>query len=215
MSKTENKNIYQRLRDIMLDVKAINKESKKINGQYTYVSHDSVAKALHDPMAKAGVVMIPTIAELSQDGNRTAAKVDISFVNVDNPQDQLTVTYWGYGIDGQDKGIGKAVSYAVKYCLLKTFCLETGDDVEKDNIEHKKQDARDEVMKKKITQEQWEQLENYLAENLDLRQRMLSHLKTKGIESLQDLPEALYPMYLKSAKEAYEEKLKENQEKTA
>jgi hypothetical protein len=35
---------------------------------------------------------------------------------------------FGYGIDDQDKGAGKAMSYAVKYALLKTLGLETGDD---------------------------------------------------------------------------------------
>lgn len=136
-NKNDRPNLYQRLRDVMLDVKAINKESKKVNGQYTFVSHDSVAKALHDPLAKHGVVMLPTVSELKQDGNRTTAKVDVTFVNIDNPEEKTTVTYWGYGIDNQDKGVGKAISYAVKYCLLKTFCLETGDDVEKDTQEYK------------------------------------------------------------------------------
>ena len=38
----------------------------------------------------------------------------------------------GYGIDPADKGIGKAISYSFKYALLKTFCLETGDDPDQD-----------------------------------------------------------------------------------
>lgn len=135
--KENTKNIYQRIRDIMCEVKGINKESKKVNNQYTFVSHDAVAKALHDPLTRHGVVMLPNVTELTQSGNRTCAKVEVKFVNVDNPEESVTVTYWGYGIDPQDKGVGKAISYAVKYCLLKTFCLETGDDVEKDSIDFK------------------------------------------------------------------------------
>jgi hypothetical protein len=34
----------------------------------------------------------------------------------------------GYGVDPQDKGPGKAISYGVKYALLKVLGLETGDD---------------------------------------------------------------------------------------
>lgn len=130
-------NIYQRLNQVMKQVKAIQKEDKKVNNQYTFVSHDAVAAALHDPMVEAGIMMVPTIAELTQDGNRTAAKVQVDFVNIDDSADRVTVTYWGYGVDPSDKGIGKAVSYAVKYALLKVFCLETGDDVEKHNLEYK------------------------------------------------------------------------------
>lgn len=148
--QNDQKNIYQRLRDVMLEVKGINKESKKVNNQYTFVSHDAVARALHDPLAKNGIMMVPTVTELRQEGNRTVAKIDVSFVNIDNPEDRISVTYWGYGIDNQDKGIGKAISYAVKYCLLKTFCLETGDDVEKDNIDYQenKQEYIERILEK-------------------------------------------------------------------
>lgn len=131
------KNIYQRINQVMQEVDSVQREKKKVNGQYTFVSHDAVSAALHKPMVNAGIAMIPTIAELSQDGNRTVAKMDISFVNIDQPEDRVVVNYMGYGIDQSDKGIGKAVSYAVKYALLKVFCLETGDDVEKDSIEYK------------------------------------------------------------------------------
>ncbi len=130
-------NIYQKINKVMEEVEAVQKESKKVNGQYTFVSHDAVAAALHMPMARNGIVMIPTVAELVRDGNMTIIKLDITFVNSDAPEEKILVTHYGYGIDSQDKGIGKAVSYAVKYALLKMFCLETGDDVEKDNTDHK------------------------------------------------------------------------------
>lgn len=135
--KKKHLSLMHRLIEVMKEIKAINKESRKVNNQYTFVSHDSVAKALHDPLANNGIVMFPTIAELTQDGNRTSVRVDVTFFNADDPSDQLTSSWYGYGIDSQDKGIGKAISYAVKYCLLKTFCLETGDDVEKDNVNYK------------------------------------------------------------------------------
>ena len=57
-------------------------------------------------------------------------------MNIDDPEDYILVHYPGYGIDTQDKGIGKALSYAFKCCLLKIFCLEAGEDIEKDNIEY-------------------------------------------------------------------------------
>jgi hypothetical protein len=38
----------------------------------------------------------------------------------------------GYGIDPQDKGPGKAISYSVKYALLKALGLESGDDPDND-----------------------------------------------------------------------------------
>ena len=52
----------------------------------------------------------------------------VRFVNIDEPQDFFDVQSFGYGVDGQDKGPGKAMSYAVKYALLKALGLETGED---------------------------------------------------------------------------------------
>ena len=58
---------------------------------------------------------------------KTIIKLRVEFVNIDNPDDRFCVEHYGYGIDTQDKGVGKAVSYAYKYALLKTFALETGE----------------------------------------------------------------------------------------
>lgn len=130
-------NIYQRINAVMKEVSYVKKSDKKVNGQYSFVSHDSVVAALQGPLVNNGIALIPTVADLKQDGNRTVVCMEISLVNIDDPTDRVVVTHYGYGIDTQDKGIGKAVSYAVKYALLKLFCLETGDDVEKDSIEYK------------------------------------------------------------------------------
>lgn len=158
-------NIYQRIHNVMRDVTTIQKESKKVNNQYTYVSHDEVTRVMHDSFVKHGIVMLPTVTECIENSyattmkkkrwdatlkkqvetgeeesiliSKTSVKIDIAFINIDNPSDKVLVQFPGMGIDNQDKGIGKAISYAVKYALLKTFCLETSDDVEKDNIEYK------------------------------------------------------------------------------
>lgn len=129
---TEQRNLFQRVLDLMNDLKYISKGSNKVNGQYTFVSHDAVASKVHPYLVKHGIVVIPTVDELKQENNRTCVKLSVSFINADNPQEFFTTCYWGYGIDGGDKGPGKAISYAYKYALLKTFCLETGDDPDND-----------------------------------------------------------------------------------
>jgi hypothetical protein len=160
----ETLNIYKRVNLVMKEVTYVQKENKKVNNQYTFVSHDAVARTLHEPMAKHGIVMIPTIVDLEQDGNRTKVKMDISFVNIDNPTDKITITQYGYGIDPQDKGIGKAQSYAVKYALLKLFCLETGDDVEKDNIDYKPEKK---IIKQEMIEEEEECTEEIMNKKFD------------------------------------------------
>lgn len=133
----EYKNIYQRIHSVMQRVDYVQKEAKKQGIQYTFVSHDAVTAKIRPELVAEGVIYFPQDMKYSQDGNKTIVEINLHFVCVDKPEDKLIVPSFGFGIDNQDKGPGKAVSYAVKYALLKTFGLETGDDPEKDDIDHK------------------------------------------------------------------------------
>ena len=125
---SESPNIFKRMLAIMAELPYIGKGDKKVNGQYTYVDHDSVTEAIQPLLIKHGVLPIPSIKSIKQDNNRTEVSITVTFLNVDNPENHYTVEYVGYGIDGGDKGPGKAISYAYKYALLKTFNIATGDD---------------------------------------------------------------------------------------
>lgn len=132
-AKTQN--IYQRLHAVMQEVTYIQKESKK-GMNYSIVSHDAVTAKVRPALVKHGVIYFPVDLRPAQDGNRTEVVLTVRFVNVDNPAEFIDVPSLGYGIDSQDKGPGKAISYAVKYALLKALGLETGDDADHDAIEH-------------------------------------------------------------------------------
>lgn len=135
---TEKKmNIHMRINAIMAAVSYVSKENKKVNNQYTFVSHDAVTAAIQPELVKHGVVVEPTVIKHEQDGNRTCVDIKVDFVNMDEPTDRISLTFFGYGVDQQDKGPGKAFSYAKKYAFLQLFCLETGDDPERDSIDHK------------------------------------------------------------------------------
>jgi hypothetical protein len=125
------KNIHQRLAEVMGKVTYIQKE-KKSGMRYSIVSHDAVTAKVRPPLLEAGILYYPIRCETQQMGNRTEARMTIRFVNIDDPADHIDVETFGYGLDDQDKGPGKAMSYAVKYALLKTLGLETGDDPDLD-----------------------------------------------------------------------------------
>lgn len=130
------RNIHQRLHAAMKKVDYVQKEEKKSGIQYRFVSHDAVTAAVRPVLVEEGVIYYPTNLQTKQDGNRTEAVFQVRFVNIDNPTDFIEVPTFGYGIDQQDKGPGKAISYGVKYALLKALGLETGDDPERDNLDH-------------------------------------------------------------------------------
>lgn len=120
----------------MSELDYIAKGDKTVNGQYRFVSHDQVTAKIHPLLVKYGVMAIPSVEEMTQDNNRTIVKLVVSFVNADVPSDNFSIRACGYGVDNGDKGPGKAISYAYKYSLLKTFCLETGDDPDNEANTH-------------------------------------------------------------------------------
>lgn len=132
---TTTKNIHQRLAEVMNDVTYIQKERKQ-GMNYTIVSHDAVTAKVRPALLKAGIVYYPVRCDYSHNGNRAECAMTVRFVNIDAPTDFFDVPTFGYGIDPQDKGPGKAMSYAVKYALLKALGLETGDDPDLDSIDH-------------------------------------------------------------------------------
>lgn len=132
------RNLFQRLHAAQDEVDYIQKE-KKAGMRYSIVSHDAVTAKVRPALHKNGVLYYPVALQSSQDGNRTAVAMTIRFVNIDNSTEFIDVPSLGYGIDDQDKGPGKAISYAVKYALLKTLGLETGDDPDQDQeVTHKR-----------------------------------------------------------------------------
>ncbi len=121
----------------MQEVSYIQKAEKKAGMNYRAVMHDDVTALVRPQFVKHGIVYHPVEPfEFKVDGNRVELKLTLRFVNVDNPQEFFDVPSMGFGIDNSDKGSGKAISYAVKYALLKCLGLESGDDPDKESIEH-------------------------------------------------------------------------------
>lgn len=131
----EAMNIHQRLAAVMAEVTYIQKQ-KKEGMNYTIVSHDAVTAKVRPALLKHGIVYYPIRCAHAHSGNRAEAEMTVRFVNIDMPGDFFDVQTFGYGVDAQDKGPGKAMSYAVKYALLKALGLETGDDADMDNVDY-------------------------------------------------------------------------------
>ena len=58
----------------------------------------------------------------------TRMETTYRFVNIDKPEEYIETTVFSEGIDAQDKGSGKAMTYADKYALMKAYKISTGDD---------------------------------------------------------------------------------------
>lgn len=186
---TSAPNIHQRVIGIMSELHYIAKGDKTVNGQYRFVSHDQVTAKVHPLLVKYGITVIPTVEDMTHEGNRTTVKLLITFVNADNPHDNFTARYISQGIDGGDKGPGKAISYAYKYALLKTFCLETGDDPDNDAnafYEPPKCDEFDSILPTDITEKERAKLKKFLAYSSHVLQKHVEDVKREAVKRPED-----------------------------
>jgi hypothetical protein len=176
---TAKLNIAQRINAAMADVDYIQKE-KKSGMNYSIVSHDAVTAKVRPILQKHGVVYYPRDMHVEQSGNRTQAVFTVRFENIDDRSDYIDVATFGYGVDPQDKGPGKAMSYGVKYALLKVLGLETGDDP--DEVQDKRADHNP---NKPIDQTQCDMLRTLIEAS---GSNIVAFCKYYGIESLPELP---------------------------
>ena len=51
-------------------------------------------------------------------------------MNIDKPEEFVETITFAEGIDSQDKGSGKAMTYSDKYALMKSYKISTGEDVD-------------------------------------------------------------------------------------
>lgn len=125
--------IHKRVLAVMADVPYVQKVQRKTGLQYTFVNRDAIVSKLRDAMIKHGIVYFPDVIAQEESGNRIKLTVMNSYVNADDSSDCIDFTTVGYGIDPQDKGPGKALTYAEKTAHLKLFMIEAGDE---DEAEH-------------------------------------------------------------------------------
>lgn len=130
-------NIYQRINKVMQTVKYVQKDATVQN--YKAVSHDQVVAKCRPAFVENGIVIYPEqIGEsriepiIKADGTLSAmmryqAKYAVNFVNMDKPDDKITVSIEAHAQDNCDKAPGKALTYATKAAILKVLCLETGE----------------------------------------------------------------------------------------
>lgn len=188
--------LLQRLNLVQQEVDYIQKD-KKPGMKYSIVSHDAVTAKVRPLMVKHGVLYYPWAVEMEQSGNRTQMHMVVRFVSIDDAADFIDVHSAGYGIDEQDKGPGKAMSYAVKYALLKVLGLESGDDPDEDqNVQHVDR-----------THPDWIAIEQFIAD-VDTAKTVdeLKKIRATHIEKLRTAA-ATFPARYESAGQAYAARL--------
>ena len=124
-------NLYQKIHAVMGMVEYLKKDGEVRYGegiQYRYVSEQKVTTEVRKAMLEVGLVIMPTSTTQRQIDRITYVDAKYKLVNVDDPLDYVNISSVGAGWDSQDKGPGKAMTYAYKYALLRTFMIPSGED---------------------------------------------------------------------------------------
>lgn len=139
-----DKNIFQRMSAITAEMQTVAKNLDVSTGKgkgYKAVSERDIIDAVKPLEAKHGVYSYPVMRETVDSqlletendyGKKTTfytrIKTVYRFVNIDKPEEFIDIESFSVGLDTQDKGDGKAMTYGDKYALMKAYKISTGDD---------------------------------------------------------------------------------------
>ena len=165
------KNIAKAIIQVMKEVKGMEKNSNVGSGKnsYTGTKDQDVKEVFNDALAKNGLCILPIdIQEETQidrweqeyNGQKQQkqsvfTKVTTKYMLLHDSGESIELAGYGHGVDPQDKGAGKATTYALKNCLLYTFLTPVGkiDDTETTHSENIPTPAPKEPAKKQIFKE--------------------------------------------------------------
>lgn len=143
-------NLAKAIIAVMKDVKGIDKSMTVGTGQMTYkgVPDQEVKKIIGEAMQKHGLCILPidscaktevTRWEEVYNGNAKQrqsvfTELTTKYLLLHESGESQIISGYGHGVDSQDKGAGKASTYALKYALLYTFMVPTGKIDDSDNV---------------------------------------------------------------------------------
>lgn len=162
-------NITKAILAVMKEVKGIDKTMTVGSGSNSYkgVPDQEVKKIIGESMAKNGLAIIPTGIEAKTEVSRweetggqygpkqkqsVFTEVNTKYLLLHESGESIELSGYGHGVDSQDKGAGKATTYALKYTLLYTFLVPTGkiDDSDNDHSDNKEVPKKTPTLPKKL-----------------------------------------------------------------
>jgi len=186
-------NLRQKLAEVRRRLGYVQKRGHNERFNYSYVTAADIAGSIGDLLAELGVVIIPRLEEISYEsaaGRGEAVRMArvvmaYTFADVDSGE-ELTAKVAGQGLDAGDKAPYKAMTGALKYALLQSFLLATGDDPEEERSDARFTGAGSERL---INAEQVRDLRRLIDETGTELERVLAYYK---LTALEEMSEAIY-----------------------
>jgi len=118
--------LFAKLARVMGKLKKLPKTGYNTHFKYKFVTDGDVSDAVRAALASEGVAFFASLQLLEQEAKKTRAQFIFTFADGETGA-TWSCNWTGEAIDTQDKGIAKAATSALKYFLLKTFVLSSGD----------------------------------------------------------------------------------------
>ena len=126
-------NLFEKMAAVMRDVQYLAKDDhvEFKSTKYKAISEEKVTSTMRKALLDHGLVVFPIRQTRERVGTITSVDVTYRLQNIEDPNDYIEIVSSGDGADTQDKGAGKAMTYAFKYMFLRTFAIPTGEDPDK------------------------------------------------------------------------------------
>jgi hypothetical protein len=183
-------NLREKFAEVRRRLGYVQKRGHNERHNYNYVTAADLAGSVGDILAELGVVVIPQLQSISTETPRSSseriARIVMNYRFVDaRSGEELTVRVAGEGADAGDKAPYKAMTGALKYALLQSFLLATGDDPEEERADSRSALGSERV----ITPEQVRELQGLIEETGTELERVLAYYR---ISALGEMTEGSY-----------------------
>jgi hypothetical protein len=185
-------NLRQKLAEVRRRIGYVQKRGHNERFNYSYVTAADIAGSVGDILSELGVIVIPSLENITYEsaaghGETTRmARVVMAytFSDVDSGE-EIVAKMAGQGLDSGDKAPYKAMTGALKYALLQSFLLATGDDPEDERADSRTAFGSDHL----IGTEQAGELQALIEKTGTDLERVLAYYK---ISALSEMTEASY-----------------------
>jgi ERF superfamily len=183
-------NLREKFAEVRRRLGYVQKRGHNERHNYSYVTAADLAGSVGDILAELGVVVIPQLQSISTETPRSSsdriARVVMNYRFVDaRSGEELSVRVAGEGADPGDKAPYKAMTGALKYALLQSFLLSTGDDPEDERANSRAALGLERV----ITSEQVRELQGLIEETGTELERVLAYYR---VSALSEMTESSY-----------------------
>jgi hypothetical protein len=165
------KNLAKAIVAVMKEVKGMEKNSTVGSGNYAYsgTKDQDVKEVFNDALAKNGLCILPIGVESKTQVDRweetyngntkqkqsVFTEVETKYLLLHDSGESVELAGYGHGVDNQDKGAGKATTYALKNCLLYAFLTPVGK-IDDTDTTHSEEIKTPPAAKPKLTTAQFE-----------------------------------------------------------